>query len=449
MTFRLRAALATSLLLPVLAVADVLPPTEVPDGPLWAWHADADLIGQRHGAFASAWELDPAQGGDSFVSHPERSSSFLVGASEGIRLGEDGELWLREEGIRGQPLSAAGGLAGLTNNDMQRQATSRMKFYRALTFVRWGWSLGGEPLAIEDDSTQFARASTTRRLTLVAGDLDLLATFDANEYSHKGADQFLNWCFMTYCAYDFAADSRGYAWGAAADLRWDDGSVRLGRYTMPRLPNQLELDFHIGSHYSDNLEIERRWMGGSLKALFFHNVMPLSTYAGPVNIAPISTSYSGPNARIDRSKVGAGLDLQQDLGQGVGLFVRAMKARGNGETANFTEADRSIAFGILLPGSIWGRAADHAGVGHARQYASADRVHYLAQGLLGIFTGDGPPPPGTEFHYGAENVVEAYWQVGLGAGAAFTLDWQRIANPAYNRDRGPIGVWGVRLHWER
>jgi len=29
---------------------------------------------------------------------------------------------------------------------------------------------------------------------------------------------------------------------------------------------------------------------------------------------------------------------------------------------------------------------------------------------------------------------------------AVTLDYQYVANPAYNRDRGPVSIFGVRLH---
>ena len=31
-------------------------------------------------------------------------------------------------------------------------------------------------------------------------------------------------------------------------------------------------------------------------------------------------------------------------------------------------------------------------------------------------------------------------------GAAISVDWQRIANPAYNAARGPVQVVAVRLH---
>jgi len=34
------------------------------------------------------------------------------------------------------------------------------------------------------------------------------------------------------------------------------------------------------------------------------------------------------------------------------------------------------------------------------------------------------------------------------SGAKLTLDYQFINNPAYNRDRGPVSVFGVRAHVE-
>ncbi|MGD0099355.1 MAG: hypothetical protein ABSC60_03305 [Acidobacteriota bacterium] len=38
----------------------------------------------------------------------------------------------------------------------------------------------------------------------------------------------------------------------------------------------------------------------------------------------------------------------------------------------------------------------------------------------------------------------------LGSSKRWTLsaDYQHIQNPAYNRDRGPLWVASIRLHWE-
>jgi len=31
---------------------------------------------------------------------------------------------------------------------------------------------------------------------------------------------------------------------------------------------------------------------------------------------------------------------------------------------------------------------------------------------------------------------------------ALTLDYQFAGNPAYNKDRGPLSILALRLHWE-
>ena len=45
-------------------------------------------------------------------------------------------------------------------------------------------------------------------------------------------------------------------------------------------------------------------------------------------------------------------------------------------------------------------------------------------------------------------MIEAYYAAKLWDGIYTTLDYQFIANPAYNADRGPVSVLGLRLHGE-
>ena len=60
---------------------------------------------------------------------------------------------------------------------------------------------------------------------------------------------------------------------------------------------------------------------------------------------------------------------------------------------------------------------------------------------MGILIGDGILPL-----YGTENAVEAYYRAGLTSGLAVTADYQFVERRAYNRDRGPVSIFGVRLH---
>ena len=401
----------------------------------WSWNADETLIGQEHGGFYSAQPDGP----NSFVSRAERSYSSVTGIDVGHSLGTEAEAWTRIETIRGIPLSDAGGLAGLTNNDMQRVMENRFVSYVALAFVTKYWSLGGESARLEADSHQMARDTSTRRASLTVGKVDVLSLFDDNAYAHKSDDQFLNWCFMTSCAYDFAADARGYTWGVDGELDWDGWSTRAGWFAMPRLPNQLEMDGSIGQHFGVNWELERRWGGGALKFLAYQGRMKLSDYT---QFAGQSGVFIQNAPKSDAKRGGAGFNLQQALAPGVGFFARAMWDGGHYETMAFTEADSSQSTGLSLEGSLWRRPQDGAGIGYARNEINRARQAFLAAGNYDLFIGDG------NLAYAPEAVLETYYRIGLAKSLQLTLDWQHIDNPAYNQQRGPVSVYGVRFHAE-
>ena len=75
---------------------------------------------------------------------------------------------------------------------------------------------------------------------------------------------------------------------------------------------------------------------------------------------------------------------------------------------------------------------------------SRDRRGFLQAGGMSYFIGDGAG----NFSYRPERGLEAFYSVGLGKGLWVTGDWQRIQNPAYNRLRGPVTVYALRLHAE-
>lgn len=61
---------------------------------------------------------------------------------------------------------------------------------------------------------------------------------------------------------------------------------------------------------------------------------------------------------------------------------------------------------------------------------------------MGFFIGDG------RLNDRPETVFETFYNLNLTKAAWVTLDFQRISNPAYNADRGPVNVASVRLHTE-
>jgi high affinity Mn2+ porin len=57
--------------------------------------------------------------------------------------------------------------------------------------------------------------------------------------------------------------------------------------------------------------------------------------------------------------------------------------------------------------------------------------------------GDGQLP-----HYGKEYIVETFYSMRVVDHFTVSADYQHVTNPAYNRDRGPVSIYGVRLHAE-
>ena len=61
--------------------------------------------------------------------------------------------------------------------------------------------------------------------------------------------------------------------------------------------------------------------------------------------------------------------------------------------------------------------------------------------MLTDLVGDGRLP-----HPGSETIVETYYAAALRTFLHLTLDYQFVDHPAYNRDRGPVSIFAVRLH---
>ena len=75
--------------------------------------------------------------------------------------------------------------------------------------------------------------------------------------------------------------------------------------------------------------------------------------------------------------------------------------------------------------------------------ASGDAKQFFAAGGLGILVGDGQL-----LHSGPKYILETYYSVAVFTFVKLSLDYQFVDHPAYNRDRGPVSVFGFRAHGE-
>ena len=131
--------------------------------------------------------------------------------------------------------------------------------------------------------------------------------------------------------------------------------------------------------------------------------------------------------------------VEQQIVPNVGVFARAGVSNGGIEPYEYTDIDQTVAAGLSLKGGPWGRPEDNFGFAGIINNISAVHQAYLNAGGLGILVGDGLLP-----NAGREKILETYYSFPVFAWR-MTFDYQFIANPAYNRDRGSVSVIMTRL----
>lgn len=435
-------ALLLCALLPQLAFAEVI------SEDTWDAKFQTTYNWQRHPAYAAAYS-----GPNSLITGHEKMYTFSATAFVGLRPWQNGEMYFNPEVVQGVPFSTdLVGLGGFSNGEITRAAGTNPTFYRQRLFLRQTWNNGGESQHLDAGLNQLAGTQDKNRVVLTAGNFSTLDVFDPNTYAKDPRTQFMNWGNWTYAAYDYAADARGFGWGAAIEWYKDDYALRFARMSGPVEPNALPVDLALGSHYGDQLEVEHAHelygRPGKLRVLGWRNRAKLSSYSDALAwLKAHPGNYTGPDALVatrygEKIKYGVGINIEQELSDNTGFFMRAMQADGRTETHAFTEVDGSISSGIVIKGNAWGRSADGVGLSVMQNTLSNQRRQFLAAGGISFFIGDG------RLNYRPEDIFEGYYSLGVYKNVWLTADYQRIVHPAYNADRGPIDVYAARLHLE-
>ena len=75
-------------------------------------------------------------------------------------------------------------------------------------------------------------------------------------------------------------------------------------------------------------------------------------------------------------------------------------------------------------------------------WISQAHAQYLRLGGVDGFIGDG------NLNLAMEGSLDLFYSVHLLRSLWLSGDYQRVMNPAFNADRGPVNVFGVRIHAE-
>ena len=402
----------------------------------------ATYISQIKPAFRAAYS-----GPNSLLPERESSYSSTITAYFGFRPWASGEIYFNPEMIQAVAFSKLHGLGGLTNAEQQKTSGPTPTFYRARLFLRQTVGLGGGQNEVDSGPNQLAGMLDKRRLVVTVGNLALIDIFDNNAFAHDPRTQFVNWSFFSHGAYDFAADARGYSTGIAGEYYDGDWVARVATFMGPVESNGLRLDRRITRHFGDQIELEHsHHLGdqpGKLRFLVFRNREVMGRFADAIVFAEINGGVPDVgNVRRENVKYGLGINLEQSLAPDMGLFARANWADGKSETYSFTEIESSLTAGIATKGNRWGRQMDTFGLAVAQNGLHQNHRNYLSLGGLGAFIGDG------QLNYRFERILEAYYNFNVYKTTSVMLGYQRVVNPGYNHDRGPVNVGTLRLHTE-
>jgi high affinity Mn2+ porin len=411
-------------------------------------HGQATFVDQGYPSFRS-----PYEGPNSLSGGGQNRETFDLTLAVGLKLWQGAEFWTNPEIDQGFGLSNTHGTAGSFSGEAYKlgQADPYARIQRA--FLRQTINLGGDTEKVDADMNQFAGSRSSDRLVLTVGRFGVADLFDTNKYASNPKTDFLNWSLINTGTFDYAGDGWGYTYGAAAEWYWGRWTLRAGVFDLSTTPAGgvsptaygLDSTFQQFQMVGEIEERHELWgQPGKIKitgllsrgnAGQYSDAVALSLTTGlPADITAVRSYVSRPSVSMN---------IEQQINDNLGFFLRAGWADGNIEPWDFTDIDRTIAAGLSINGKSWGRPDDTIGVAGIVNGISAAHVAFLNAGGLGILIGDGQLN-----NYGLEKIFEAYYSYSLNASSKVTFDYQFVSNPGYNADRGPVNAFAARYHWQ-
>jgi high affinity Mn2+ porin len=422
----------------------------------WNFHVQNTDIVQGYPGFSAQYS-----GPQSLPSVGEARETVSLDVMAGFHLWSgaaayvDGLMW------QGFGLNNVLGIEGFPSGEAYRIGTAVPNGTIARLFIRQTISLGGEHEDVTADDFTLAGKRDISRLTFTLGRFAAVDIFDTNAYAGDSRTQFMNWGLVTDEAWDYPADVIGYDTGLAVELNEPKWTWRYGFFQVPSKQNSFSAEDQILTwpHNSSGhdgpfflawamvTEFERRYSvnthPGAIRFLAYLNRADMFNYAGAIPILRANGAGADVTAASAyRSQYGFGLNWEHEIAKNVGVFSRLGWNDGQEEAWMFTDIDYTASLGLSLKGETWHRPGDTFGLAGLTNGISRVEQEFLEVGGLGILAGDG------SLDYGWEKILETYYDAAIWKTVHAAADYQFISDPAFNRARGPVSVFGVRLHWE-
>jgi high affinity Mn2+ porin len=434
-----------------------LPPAPGLEGPAegqrqrWNWHVQTTVVGQGYPSFSAKYS-----GVNSLPTTSQARETWSVDLYSGLRLWNGAEAHFDALMWQGFGLARTFGIDDFPSGEAYKAGTATPHLDLARAFIRQTVGLGGEQENVLDDPITLAGKQDVSRLTFTIGRFSVKDIFDNNAYANDPRKQFMNWALVANVTWDYAADALGYTTGVAGELHQPKWALRYGFFQVASIKNWFTAegqylmwpgessagDEPIFRGWAMAAEYERRYSisthPGAVRFLSWVNQIRMGSYEAALSVPGADIALT----RAYRHEYGFGLNAEQEITKNIGVFSRLGWNDGHNEAWLFTDTNHSASLGVSVKGERWHRPDDTFGLAGVMSGISSANQKYLAVGGLGILDGDGA------LSYGAEKVLETYYDVKVWKNLRAAADYQFVTNPAFNRARGPVSIFGTRLHWE-
>jgi high affinity Mn2+ porin len=414
----------------------------------WTIHFQTTVIGQKHSGFKSLYS-----GSNSLSDSVEPAATSLTATLFiGRKLWKGSALYVNPEVSGGKGLSYSTGVAGALNGETYRVGEVAPHVFIARAYLQQSFPLGNTSYEkVSSDVNQVSGDLGTNRVTISAGKFAIADFFDDNTFSKDPRTQFFNWSIWANGAWDYPADTRGYTTGVVIEVIKPRWAMRLSTVSVPRIANFHLMEYKINKAHSETFEFQHKFSvrkhPGNIRFILSNTYSQAPSYKDGLKAIANNDSFilnvikgAEEHKTYGGKKSGIGINIEQEITKDLGFFSRLGWNDGKYATWAFTEIDNTVNGGLSLKGTKWKRPDDVIAIAAVTNGISKDHKTFLKAGGYGFIIGDG------NLNYSREAIIETYYNAKLSRYFWLTFDYQFVTNPGYNKDRGPLHVFGLRGH---
>ena len=408
--------------------------------------------------------LDTVQGYPTYKNNVDPNNPFNKGQVDnmvkssfylGMKLWKGASVYSNTEIYQGYNISNNIDFANNVNSTVPNVNTNNPYMQLQRLFFRQVIDIEGEDTIMPDFSgtrsdalasveQKLADKVSENTLTFTFGKFAVGDIFDGNIYAHDPTRKFMNQSFSGFDSVDYVGNSWGTTVGAMFDWHYYNWSWRTGIFQGSLPPPSNNIDPVPLRQYMLISELERRYHlfdnPGSLKLIGYRDYGYLDQNGGYQGLNSLIDYVNGINRTelndlMRRTVFGIGVNLQQQLADGIGYFMRAGM---DNKSVSISDITHTFSNGLVFDGKLWNRPGDEIGAAFGIQHIKGNNI-FNNNDLS--FTPYGAGSAG----YAAQKTIETYYKWTINDRLAITADYQRVINPNFNSQSHSAHVFGIRL----